>query len=213
MCAPMLHAHESSSAAEFPRRLEAARRGNRAAQSALFERYYSQVERIVHAQLRRKLGKRRLSLSARFSTADVVQDVFQLLLSSLGDFRGTSEAQFVAYVVRIIERRTLDVIRHHGASCRDYRRHQVDAGLIALNSAAPQDASATQMPSDLLRRYGSALQSLPEQARGLLRGRLERGLGFEVLAHELGYSSRYAARRAFFAAQARLIVRMKSAAN
>ena len=54
------------------------------------------------------------------------------------------------------------------------------------------------------------LSSLPQSTQRLLRARFERGLGLEALAQEFGYSSRYAARRAVFAAQARVLVRMRS---
>ncbi|HTF87410.1 MAG TPA: sigma-70 family RNA polymerase sigma factor [Planctomycetota bacterium] len=203
----------SPSAIDFPRKLDAARRGNRSAQEALFERYYSQVERIVHAQLRRGLRGRRLCLASRFSTADVVQDVFHSLLTSLRGFSGASEGEFVAWVVKIIRSRTLDTIRHHGASCRDYRRSlgNVDEDSMAGLAAARATETASSTQADLLGSYTTALESLPEPARRLLRARIEEGLGFEALARELGYPSRYAARRAFFAAQARLIMRLRSA--
>jgi RNA polymerase sigma-70 factor (ECF subfamily) len=196
------------SANDFPRLLDAARRGSRAAQEALFERYYAQVERVVHAQLRRDLGRRRLCLASRFSTADVVQDVFHSLLPDLGKFRGSTEGEFVAYVVQVIRHRTLDTIRHHRAACRDYRRSLDEVPSSVLESS-PAGGTATASDTDLLETFGATLAAFPEPARRLLRARIERGLGFEALARELGYPSRYAARRAFFAAQARLIARLR----
>ena len=199
---------------DFPRKLDAARRGSRSAQQALFQDYYSRVERIVHAQLRRGLAGGRVCLASRFSTADVVQDVFHGLIRSLGAFHGTSEGEFVAYVVKLIRSRTLDTIRHHRASCRDYRRSQRShEGVPGVEIAPAPDgeSSSSAFHADLQGSYRAALELLPESARRLLQARIERGLGFEDLAHELGYPSRYAARRAFFAAQARLIVRMKTA--
>jgi len=200
-------------AQDFASRLEFARRGNRSAQEALFERYYPQVERIVHAQLRRGLGRRRLCLAARFSTADVVQDVFASLLPTLGAFRGSTEGEFVAYVVKLVRSRTLDMIRHHRASCRDYRRSLGSVNELPFGNlaCAPAEECSLSPNADLLDRYHAALASFPEPARRLLQARIERGLGFDALARELGYPSRYSARRAFFAAQARLIVRLRTA--
>ena len=198
---------------DFPRKLAAARRGSRSAQQALFQDYYPQVERIVHAQLRRGLGRRRGCLASRFSTADVVQDVFHSLIRSLGAFTGATQGEFVAYMVKLIRSRTLDTIRHHRASCRDYRRSQGSPENVPSVEIAPAlegESSSSAVDADLQVSYRAALELLPEPARRLLRARIERGLGFEELAHELGYPSRYAARRAFFSAQARLIVRMKT---
>jgi RNA polymerase sigma factor (sigma-70 family) len=197
---------------DFPRKLDAARRGSRSAQQALFQEYYPRVERIVHAQLRRGLGGRRVYLSSRFSTADVVQDVFHSLIRSLGTFHGATEGEFVAYVVKLVRNRTLDTIRHHRASCRDYRRTQgspEEAHPIEIAPAPDRESSSGVVAAELQGSYRTALELLPEAARCLLRGRIERGLGFEELAQALGYPSRYAARRAFFAAQARLVVRMQ----
>lgn len=194
---------------DFPRKLEAARRGSRSAQQALFQAYYPQVERIVHARLRRALGQRRDCLAARFSTSDVVQDVFHSLLRGLGSFHGATEGEFVAYVVKLIRNRTLDTLRHHRASRRDYRRTQRGPeGAAGVEIATAPDGESEDH-AELQRSYRTALELLPESARRLLRARIEGGFGFEELAHELGYPSRYAARRAYFAAQARLIVRMQ----
>ena len=43
----------------------------------------------------------------------------------------------------------------------------------------------------------------------LLRARIEQGAKFQDLADQLGYPSRSAARRAFYSAQARLVIRLR----
>ncbi|MDF1801135.1 MAG: sigma-70 family RNA polymerase sigma factor [Planctomycetota bacterium] len=196
--------------ASFPRLLAAARAGDGRAQESLFRRYYAQVERIAHAQLRRGLGRRRPQMLARFSTADVVQEVFRSLLGNLSTLRGTTEGEFVTFVTRVVRSRVQDAIRHHSADRRDYRRSQASlpgAGLGELPSRpAPERPGSTM--DGLLERQEAALASLSPLERGLFRARIERGARFEELAREFGYTSRYAARRAYFAAQAKLAVRL-----
>ena len=205
------------SAREFPRLLFAARRGNRVAQDQLFTRYRPQIERIAHAELRRRSGGRGTALAARFSTADIVQDVMCTLLARLAAFQGTSEGEFIQYVKAIVKSRALDAIRFHHSSPRDLRRHlsalrTFDPALLAelpCPSAPMNDPART---TELEDHYRAALATLPRSEQDVLRARIERGLCFTELAAELGYPSRYAARRAFFAAQSRLSLRLRAAA-
>lgn len=200
---------------EFPRLLLAARRGSRVAQGTLFRRYLPQVERIAHAQLRRQHAGRGTDLAARFSTADIVQEVFYNLLRRLAAFDGTSEGEFISYVKSIVRSRVIDSVRFHQASPRDLRRH-----VSALESFAPELLDALPAPStamndpetasDLEAQYRAILASFPAREREVLHARIELGLCFTELAEQLGYPSRYAARRAFFAAQSRLSLRLKA---
>ena len=201
---------------EFPRLLNAGRRGNPAAQATLYRRYFAQVERIAHAQLRRAAGGRGTSLSARFSTADVVQDAFLALFDHLHAFAGSSEGEFVNYLATLVRNRALQAVRFHQATRRDWRRqyNSLESFAPDLLAVLPDASLAMNDParhSEIEALYRSALDSLPAHERQVLRARIEFGLGFTALAEQLGYPSRYAARRAFFAAQARLILRLKRA--
>ena len=57
--------------------------------------------------------------------------------------------------------------------------------------------------------FHELLQSFSEPERLLLRGRIEQGAEFQDLADQLGYSSVWAARRAFYAAQTKLLIRFQ----
>ncbi|MEM6675277.1 MAG: hypothetical protein AAF726_20685, partial [Planctomycetota bacterium] len=72
--------------AEFEPLLRAARGGDADALDRLFRRYYPRVEELVHVGLVRDLRRGRPWLLARFSTGDIVQDVFRRLLQDLGAF-------------------------------------------------------------------------------------------------------------------------------
>lgn len=199
----------SQTAAEFPSLLQAARGGDRVAQGQLFERYRAQVERIAHRQLRRAQAGRGSQLAARFSTGDVVQEAFFELLAKLDRFQGSSEGEFVSYVTQLVRHRVIDAVRFHRASPRDHRRQ-----LAAVESTAPDPleglvapeapALGSRSPEHFERRYRKALAELPKREREVLNARIEERRNFTDIAKTLGYSSRYAARRAFFAAQARL---------
>ena len=187
----------------FPECLHAARAGDPVAQEALFSRFYPRVEKQVHLALERDMRMGRGWLHARFSTGDVVQDVFKSLLGNLEDFSGETEEAFVGYLSMIIRNRILDAIRFHEASRRDGRSSRS----IPEGGVGPQDGMgpATQAASnDQVQQFQDALKSFPEQEQLLLRGRLEDELSFQELADKLGYSSSFSARRAFYSAQARL---------
>lgn len=187
--------------------LEAARAGEMAALERLFRSFYPRVRRMVHHSLATDLRTNRPWLSARFSTGDVVQEVFRSVLSDLDGFGGRTEDAFTGYLSMVVRNRILDAIRFHEAARRDGRRASGDVDDAGL--AAPVDDPAEVMASEEdLVRFHEAVNELPEKERLLLRARLEQTASFHELAQRLGYGSTSAARRAFYAAQAKLAVRL-----
>ena len=65
----------------FASLLARARQGDDAALDQLLERYYPVVQEMVHRSLSRDLRTKRPWLIARFSTGDVVQEVFRSVLT------------------------------------------------------------------------------------------------------------------------------------
>lgn len=193
---------------DFPRLLASARAGQDRARDTLFQTYYPQVERIAHHHLRRSFGGRGTELAARFSTADVVQEVFHSLLKDLRSFEGSTEAEFITYVARIVRSRVIDSLRFHGASCRDYRRQIPAVQRSAENVLDELAAPVVRRGGDFALHLEAVLASFPLPERLLLKARIEENLGFAEIATRLKYTSRFAARRAFFAAQAKLLVRL-----
>ena len=90
---------------DFRMILEAARRGDRAATEVLFRRFYPGVERMVHRSLSQDLRSNRPWLNVRFSTGDVVQDVFRSLLRDLSGFEGDTEGTFSWYLAMVVRNR------------------------------------------------------------------------------------------------------------
>jgi RNA polymerase sigma factor (sigma-70 family) len=190
------------------RMLEAARTGDEQALSDLFERFYPRVQGLVHRSLASDLRLNRPWLNSLFSTGDVVQDVFQSVLRDLDGFRGQDEDAFAGYLAIIVRNRLLDSIRFHQAARRDRRR--VGSAVEDVDPASSAVGPSTQVTSaEDMARFSEALTTFPERERLLLRERLERNEQFQTLANRLGYPSADAARKAFYSAQARLLVRLQ----
>ncbi|MCP3915942.1 MAG: sigma-70 family RNA polymerase sigma factor [bacterium] len=187
----------------FGQTLQAARAGDGAALAELTERFYPTVQRLVHARLGRDLRSTRPWLAARFSTGDVVQDVFHGVLRDLDAFGGDSERAFVGYLSMVVRNRIIDAVRFHESERRDGRRggraqDPLDAPATLADPAA-EVASREQHE-----RVRVALAALTPRDQLLLRGRVEELATFAELAEQLGYEDESGARRAFYAAQARL---------
>ncbi len=194
--------------ADFLADVEAARHGDEAAKNALFDRFYPVVQRIVHRSLAAELRPNRPWLGAMFSTGDVVQEVFLSVLRDLESFEGATEGAFVNYLVAVTKHRVVDAIRFHEAVRRDRRREASTVLEIDTlpDAVTPADAVVS---GEEVALFCSALAGLPQREQILLRERVESGTAFPVLAEELGYPSADAARKAFYAAQAKLVVRLR----
>ncbi|MEZ6016126.1 MAG: sigma-70 family RNA polymerase sigma factor [Planctomycetota bacterium] len=200
---------EGHVAFDFMATLARARAHEPRALDALFEAFYAPVSRMVHQSLARDMRRSRPWLTARFSTGDVVQEVFRSVLQDLGGFMGQSADAFVGYLALVVRNRIFDAVRFHEASRRDGRR---TGELSALHDRAtgaddPCDVVANTEGCERLQR---ALEQLPEHERLLLRARFEESESFAWLAESLGYPSVSTARRAFYAAQARLALLLGS---
>ncbi|MEM7307858.1 MAG: sigma-70 family RNA polymerase sigma factor [Planctomycetota bacterium] len=185
-----------------------ARTGSRDAQEELVRRFYARVEEQVHQKLARDVRIGRPWVRARFSTGDVVQEVFRSVLNDLDRFYGSTEDGFSGWLSVVVRNRIVDSIRFHEADCRDGRR--------ALELSEDRDptsdhidpAQAAAAREDA-RRLAEAMAELGSRLEHLVRARLEATASFRELAEQLGYGSESSARRAFFGAQAQLVLRLQ----
>ncbi len=203
------NSRENSGSRSFNSLLKAAREDEKAALNQLFQRFYPTVQKMVHRRLAIELRAKRPWLLARFSTGDVVQEVFWSALRDLRSFSGNSEDAFAGYLAMIVRNRIVDSIRFHHAGQRD-RRKAVDENEAELRVSDEGDPSDAMELGEEVVRYREALETFEERERLLLRARFEKTHSFDALAEALGYSSPYAARRAFFKAQAILTQRLAS---
>ncbi len=196
----------------FQDALSAAQAGDQEAINDLFTWFYPRVRQIVHKSLATDLRQGRGWLAARFSTGDVVQEVFWSVLGNLKSFGGDTEHAFVGYLSMVVRNRIIDAVRHHQAEMRDGRR-----GAPELHESQHSSPVATPLDEALLtedaERYQEALQGFPEREQLLLRARFEESATFEELAEQLGYSHEASARRAFYGAMAKLTVSLKRGAR
>lgn len=170
-----------ASPTEFQSTLEAARDGDPAAMDSLFEEFYPRVSRMVHRGLSRDLRSSRPWLTARFSTGDVVQEVFRSLLKDLRGFKGTSEDAFSGYLAMVVRNRLVDAIRFHEAAQRDGRRTM--PSVEEADAVSPHSDPATDaLQADEAESFREILKTLPETEQLLLRARLEQGARFSDLA-------------------------------
>lgn len=190
---------------EFPKVLAAARQGDREALDRLIAQLYPAVRDLVHASLATDLRRKRPWLTALFSTGDVVQEVFCGVIRDLDDFHSAHEGAFVNYLATMVKNRLMDTVRFHQAMRRDVRR---TTDIEGDDLAARSDPLEVAELEDELRAYARALATFPQREQLLLRERLNGTQTFRELAELLGYSSEDAVRRAFHAAQARLLVRL-----
>jgi len=195
---------------EFQSALAAARNGDARALDSLFDRFYPQVKRMVHRSLTADLRDKRPWLVSAFSTGDVVQEVFRHVVRDFDSFAGTSEAAFVSYLATLIKNRLVDAIRFHEAVRRDRRRLRPAVDGRDVESGTRQPAERLAAVEDL-ERFCGVLLSFPTRERTLLRTRLETGGTFAELADSCGYPSADAARKAFYTAQSRLLLRLRAA--
>jgi RNA polymerase sigma factor (sigma-70 family) len=195
-------------ASEFGIALAAARRQDPAALERLVEWFYPRVEHLVRKRLRLDLQVSRPWLAARFSTGDVVQDVFRCVLTDLRGFAGADERSFVGFLAVIVRNRIVDTVRFHEATMRDARRSRSLLGAEVLGAEA-RGPLAEISTAEELERFAAILAALPLRDQLLVRARLEEDRSFPELARLLDYSSAFAARRAFYAAQASILVQLR----
>jgi RNA polymerase sigma factor (sigma-70 family) len=195
-------------ASEFGAILVAARQQDAAAIERLVEWCYPRVERIARERLRLDLQVSRPWLAARFSTGDVVQEVFRSVLTDLRGFLGSDERSFVGFLAVIVRNRIVDAVRFHEATTRDARRSRALFGAEA-HLASDRGPMGEVMTAEELGRFAAVLASLPVRDQLLVRARLEDDHSFPELAALLDYPSAFAARRAFYSAQARILVRLR----
>ena len=190
--------------------LQRAARGDRAATDALLAETYPTVQRLVHAQLARDYRPGNRWIAALFSTGDIVQDVFLGVIQGLGDFAGSDDDEFRAWLATQVRNRIVDRVRFHRAQRRDVGRELApdasDAPVFAARDATP---SRHALLDERARLFEQALAGMTEREKQLWELRYEQDLGFAEVAASMGYADAESARSVFRALRAKLIVRLR----
>jgi RNA polymerase sigma-70 factor (ECF subfamily) len=175
--------------------IERAKRGDRSALSALFERQASILRRWAHGRLPRW---------ARVfgDTTDLVHDAVLNTIRRLDRFDARGEKALQGYLRNAIQNKIVDLSRRSETRSRG---GEVTGEEPDRFQPSPLALAITAQEQD---RYRSALMRLKHEDQSLIVGRLELGYSYEQLALISGKPSADAARMALRRALARLVEEM-----
>jgi RNA polymerase sigma-70 factor (ECF subfamily) len=176
--------------ADLEQLLVGARGGDTTTLGQLLERYRHYLALLARVQI----GQR---LQGKVDASDVVQETFLNAARNFDGFRGSSEAEFVSWLRKILAARLADLLRRYlGAKGRDVRLERdleegfdlssarLDGGLIAPQATPSQQASRREQAVLL----ADALSQLPDDYREILVLRHLEGLTFPEVAQRMGRS-------------------------
>jgi RNA polymerase sigma-70 factor (ECF subfamily) len=170
--------------------LTAARQEDPPALGRLLERYRAYLSLLARAQIGRHLR-------SRVDDSDVVQETFLVAHRDFASFRGTTEAEFVAWLRNILAARLADLVRRHlKARARDVwlqqslagelnRSSQALAFALAARGSSPSQEAARRELGVLL---ADAIQALPADYGEVIVLRHLEGLPFAEVAARMGRS-------------------------
>jgi RNA polymerase sigma-70 factor, ECF subfamily len=168
--------------------LALARSGDGAALGQLLERYRSYLSLLARVQIGRRM-------QGKLDVADVIQETYLEAHRGIGQFRGTTEAQYLAWLRQILVGILANQVRRYfGTKRRDVRlerelqdgldRSSVFLGshLIAAQSSPSSQASRREQAVLL----ADAMEELPRDYREVIILRQLEGLSFPQVAQRMG---------------------------
>jgi RNA polymerase sigma-70 factor, ECF subfamily len=179
------HEYESRDATRL---LDLARAGDGSALGVLLERYRNYLSLLARVQIGRKM-------QGKLDVADLVQETFLDVHRGIGQFRGGSEAQFLAWLRQILVGILANQVRRYfGTKRRDVRLERqlqddlersssaLGAELIAAQSSPSAQASRREQAVLL----ADAIGELPEDYREVIILRQLEGMSFPQVAETMG---------------------------
>jgi RNA polymerase sigma-70 factor (ECF subfamily) len=176
--------------ADPDRLIQEARGGNEAVLGRLLESYRQYLTLLVRVQIGRRL-------QGKVDPADLVQETFLDAHRQFSQFRGTTEAEVVAWLRRILAGQFALVLRRYlGTKGRDVKMERelavqidqssqaLDRGLLASYSTPSQHAARREQAVLL----AEALAQLPEDYREVIILRHVEGLTFGEVAQRMDRS-------------------------
>jgi RNA polymerase sigma-70 factor, ECF subfamily len=168
--------------------LREARAGDAATLGLLLELYRRYLALLARVQIGRRL-------QGKVDASDLVQETFLEAHRNFGNFRGTSEGQFVRWLRQILAANLANLLRRYlGTQGRNVRLERaievdldhssalLDRGLVARQSS-PSHQAACREQAVLL---ADALGELPDDYREVLVLRHLEGLTFPEVARYMG---------------------------
>ena len=179
--------------------------GDRQATDELVRTYMERVRDHVS----RRVGQR---LRRRIETEDILQSSLALAVRDLEgrDLEFEGERPFVAWLLKITERKIQMAARHHGAGKRAVDR-QVPLEEPGGHFAGATSPSQVAAPNERAERIQSALADLDPSDRLLIEMRVVDGITFREIADRLGAATEDAVRQRYVRLLARVGPGLKDA--
>ncbi len=136
-------------------------------------------------------------LRAKVDPSDIVQQTLLDAHRGLANFRGQTEAEWLAWLRRILNHNAADFVRHYAATAKRDVGHEVRlnaGGAESTNGGAPEPAAAEGTPSQLLisreleLQLADAIARLPEDHQQVVVLRNLARLPFDEVATRMGRS-------------------------
>jgi RNA polymerase sigma-70 factor (ECF subfamily) len=175
---------------DYQHLLRLARAGEGSARGELLEQYRNYLTLLARVQIGRRLR-------GKVDDCDLVQDTFLKAHHHFDQFRGSTEAELLAWLRQILLAQLLNLVRHYrGCQRRDVRLERdlateleqssrdLDEALFARQSSPSQQAVRRERAVLL----ADALAGLPEDYREVIILRHMQGLSFAEVAQRLGRS-------------------------
>jgi RNA polymerase sigma-70 factor, ECF subfamily len=170
--------------------LERARSGDTDAFGQLLTQYHNYMRLMARALVG-------TALKLRLDSSDLVQEACLEAHRDFPQFEGSTEAELLAWLRRILARNLADTARYQTAEMRDHRRQRSLESMLEQSSLAVQEALAatattasavaTQRERAVL--LADALEGLPADYRDVVILRNLEGLKFSEVAARMGRSS------------------------
>jgi RNA polymerase sigma-70 factor (ECF subfamily) len=173
--------------------LDRARGGSRSSVGVLLQLYRNYLLVLASTQIERRLR-------TRLSPSDVVQETMLRAHGAFGQFRGTTEAEFVAWLRQILVNNLAKFVEQHVLAARRDVRREVSIDRLGrtleqstLQLAALVPGSVMSPSTDAEQRedvlvLADRLASLSQDHRDVLMLRNLQGLPFEEVARQMDRS-------------------------
>jgi len=168
------------------RLLEAARGGDSIALGEVLDAHRSYLRLLARLEVGRRL-------QAKVDASDLVQETFLQAHRAFPGFRGTTEAELLQWLRRILASRLTKTVRRYcGTQRRDLElERQLDQssqalrGMMAISQTSPSQRVVRHEQAVLL---ANAVERLCDDYREVIVLRNLRGLRFKEIAQEMGRS-------------------------
>lgn len=132
-------------------------------------------------------------LRRREDASDIAQRTVMEAYAAGGQFRGTTEMEFSAWLKQILRRNVANIARDHRAAKRDCRKERFfdDGGddTLSVNWKQPPDrqtpASQMAIKAEAALRLAMAIDELPEDQRTAVKMRHLDGCGIEEISQAM----------------------------